>query len=322
MSNHFKYQEKIGAAYVSGYKKLDKTSIEAGLRLESTVADGYTVKEAVENNWKYTGLFPSLSVAHEIDKTNRINISVSRRIDRPTYSSLNPVRWYSDQYFFYSGNPYLKPEMAWLFSSGYTLKDKYVLTVSYGRHTDYISKRLVIEPATNAIVSQSANYDKMERLDVLASVPVSLFSFWELQLTSGTSYTRYPVPLLNGEKTFNKWAVNTMLNQQIKLPAGLNFELSLSYNSSELWGIYMRKSIFLAGAGLRKSFYNNKVDVRFSFNDFLGTNRYAGKSLTDYTDFYYHDKPDTRRFGISVKYHFGGKLQSGQSRRIEEQERL
>jgi len=187
MLNHFKYQEKIGAAHLSAYKKFNKTSIQAGLRLESTVADGYTVKQAVENNWKYTRLFPSLSVDHEIDKNNRINLSASRRIDRPTYSSLNPVRWYNDQYFFYSGNPYLKPEMAWLFSSGYTLKDKYVLTVSYGRHTDYISKRTVVEPGTNASISQSANFDKMDRVDVLASVVVSLFSFWQMQLTTGTN---------------------------------------------------------------------------------------------------------------------------------------
>ncbi|WP_186742302.1 TonB-dependent receptor [Spirosoma utsteinense] len=322
MSNHFKYNEKISAVYGSGVKKLGKTSLEAGLRLESTVAEGYTVKQAVANSWNYTKLFPSLSIDHELDKNNKLNFSVSRRIDRPTYASLNPVRWYSDQYFFYSGNPYLKPEMAWLFSAGYTLKEKYVLTVSYSRHTNYISKRLVVEPGTNAIVSQIANFDKMERLDVLTSIPISLSPLWELQLTTGTSYTSYPIPLLNGEKTFSKWAASAMLNQQLKLPGGLNFELSLSYYSSELWGIYLKEGIFLAGAGIRKSFYKNKLDVRVSFNDFLGTNRYAGKSLTDYTDYQYYDKPDTRRVGVSVKYHFGGKLQSNQSRRIEEQDRL
>ena len=133
---------------------------------------------------------------------------------------------------------------------------------------------------------------------------------------------RYPVALLSGQKSISKWAVNTVVDQQIKLPQGLNFKLSLGYKSRRLWGIYLTEQIFLAGAGLRKSFYSNKVDVRLPLNDFLGTNSYAGKSLTDFTDYYCHDKPDTRRFGISVKYHFGGKLQSGQARRIEEQERL
>ncbi len=66
--------------------------------------------------------------------------------------------------------------MGWLFSSGYTFKDKYVVTVSYGRHTVYISRKMEVETGTNAIISQSANFSKMQRFDILTSV--SLFAFW------------------------------------------------------------------------------------------------------------------------------------------------
>lgn len=322
MSNTFHYRERIAAAYVSVGKKFEKTNIEGGLRVESTMAEGYTVEAEVDNRWRYMKLFPSISIDQVINRNHEVNVSVSRRINRPTYSNLNPVRWYYDQYFFYAGNPYLRPELAWIYSLGYTWKEQYVLTASYSHRSDYIAKRLIIEPGTNAVVSQSANFESMERFDLILSVPFKPVPFWDIQITGGTNYTAYPVPLLDRMKTLKKWAGNAVVNQQLKLPAGIQMELSATWFSSELWGIYRKKWIFSTDLGLRKSFLNNKVDIRISFTDFLRTNRYGGRSLTDYTNYYYDDLPDTRRISLSVRYHIGGKLQLGQSRRIEEQDRL
>lgn len=322
MSNTFRYRERIAAAYVSAGKKFEKTGIEAGMRIESTWAEGYTVEAEIDNRWRYTKLFPSLSIDQMIDRNNKVNVSVSRRINRPTYSNLNPVRWYYDQYFFYAGNPYLKPELAWIYSLGYTWKEQYALTATYSRRSDYISRRLAIDPGTNAVISQSANFSNMERFDLILSVPVKPTAFWDIQFTGGTNYTSYPVPLLEGMKTLRKWAGNAIVNQQFRMPAGIQMELSVTWLSDELWGIYGKRSVFFADLGLRKSFAGNKFDVRFSFNDFLRTNRLRGRSLTDYTNYYYDDRPDTRRVSLSVKYHLGGSLQSGQARRIEEQDRL
>lgn len=322
MSNQFRYREQIAAAYISAGKKLDKTSLEVGLRLESTNANGYTVETEINNRWRYTSLFPSVLVDHTFDQNHKLNLSVSRRINRPTYSNLNPVRWYYDKYFFYSGNPFLKPELAWLYSLGYTLKDQYVLTASYSRRRDYLSRRLTVEPGTQAVISQSFNFDKMERLDVMLSLPFKPAAFWDIQLTAAVNYTAYPIPLTDGMKTLTKWTANAMLNQQLRLPAGIQMEISATWTSSELWGIYEKRSIFFTDFGVEKSFASNKIDVRFAFNDFLKTNRYRGRSLSDYTNYHYDDLPDTRRVSLSIKYHIGGKLQGGRSSRIEEQDRL
>lgn len=62
ISNHFKYKERIAAAYISGFKIIGKTAIEVGLRIEHTNADGYTIKKDISNTWDHTTLFPSLSL--------------------------------------------------------------------------------------------------------------------------------------------------------------------------------------------------------------------------------------------------------------------
>lgn len=45
-------------------------------------------------------------------------------------------------------------------------------------------------------------------------------------------------------------------------------------------------------------------------------------NATDITNYYYNDKPFSRVFGISLKYHFGGELVKSNSKKTEEQERL
>lgn len=322
MSNRFRYREQIAAGYTSLAGKWRNTRWEAGLRLESTYAKGLTREADINTKWRYTQLFPSLSLEQLIHADHKVDISVSRRISRPAYSSLNPVRWYYDQYFYYAGNPYLRPEMAWAYSAGYTFKERYVLTASHSKRRGYLSRRLVIEENSQAVISQSANLGNMRRFDLTLSAPLRLAAFWDLQLTAGVNHTRYPIPSLERDMLIGRWAANAMLSQRLKLAAGFHAELSATWNSSELWGIYQKQSIFFTDFGLKKSLFDQKIELRFAFSDFLRTNRYRGFSLTDYTDYHYDDLPDTRRFTLSVKYHFGGQWQPGQTRRIEEQDRL
>lgn len=322
MSNHFKYNESITAAYFSLSKKINKTAIDAGFRLENTYAKGYTIKEGFKNTWSYTRLFPSLSIDREVDNDNKINFSISRRIERPSYSDLNPVRWYTDQYFYYSGNPALVPEMAWLFSSAYTFKSKYILTATYGVRNNYITHQLVVDSVTNAIKSQSANFKHVKRFDLELSVPFTIAFFWNVQLTSGLNYTTYPISKTSGFVNISQWAGNVQLQQQLKLPYEIQFEISTFFSSNELSGIYKKGKFFYADAGLRKSFLNKNMLVQISFSDFFRTNRYIGYSQTDITDYFYNDRFDSRRIGLTIRYHIGGKLINKKGNRIEEQERL
>ncbi|MGN6493920.1 MAG: outer membrane beta-barrel family protein [Agriterribacter sp.] len=322
MSNHFKYEEKIFAAYTSISRRFNKTAVEAGLRLENTYAKGYTVKQDLNNTWKYTRLFPSLSVDQTINDNNKINLSVSRRINRPSYADLNPVRWYNDQYFYYSGNPELQPEMAWLFSGAYTLRSKYIFTATYGLRDNYLGRQLVIDPSGGSVKSQTANFNNAKRIDLDISVPLMLASFWDVQLSTGLNYTTYPISSISGFKQLSQWAVNAQLQQQVRLPYDIQLKVSGFFYSPELLGIYQTAAVFFMDAGFKKSFFKNNLVLQLTGSDLLRTNRYKARSLTDIADYHYHDRPDSRRIAFSIRYHIGGKLMNKKASTIEEQERL
>lgn len=320
MSNHFKYKERIAAAYISVAEKINKTSIDAGLRLEYTKADGYTVKQDVSNHWAYTKLFPSFSIEQEINDDDKINFSASRRINRPSYSELNPVRWYTDQYFYYAGNPDLVPEMAWIFSTAYTLQRKYVFTVTYNFSNNYINRKLTHDGS--AIKTQAFNLGNMQRIDLIASLPVQVLPVWELQLMPDVSYMSYPLSQFTGETILSKWFATLSVQQQLKLPAGIKMDISTECSSAALRGIYVTHSYFYTDLGFKRSFFTNKLDVQLTLSDLFNSNRYRGVSQSNITDYYYNDKPDTRRIGIALHYHLGSDLIKGNNKKTEEQERL
>ncbi|PVD49637.1 hypothetical protein DC498_24195 [Terrimonas sp.] len=322
MSNHFKYEEKIFAVYTSVLQKFNKTVVEAGLRFENTYAKGFTVKQDLNNTWKYTRLFPSLSVDYPVNNNNKINVSVSRRINRPSYADLNPVRWYNDQYFYYSGNPELQPEMAWLFSVAYSLHSKYILTATYGLRDHYMGRQLIVDPSTGAIKSQTANFNNAKRLDLNMSVPFNIMPFWDLQLNSGLNYTTYPIAVTAGLKQLSQWGVSAQLQQQVRLPYDLQLQVSGFFYSPELLGIYKTATVFFMDAGIKKSFFKNNLVLQLTGSDLFSTNRYKAMSQTNITDYYYHDRPDSRRIAFSIRYHIGGKLLHKKGNAIEEQERL
>lgn len=320
MSNHFLYNERIAAAYASAARKFNHTSVLVGLRVEHTDAKGYTVKEDFANHWTYTSIFPSLSVDHEI-KQHKFNLSLSRRINRPTYSDLNPVRWYTDQYFYYSGNPALVPEMAWLLSGAFTFKHKYILTATYGFRDNYMTKKLTIDTTNNAVKSQTANLSNMQRFDLLFSAPFSAGP-WSMQLSAGLNYSRYPIPQKNENSITSRWSANAQLQQQLKLPGGLRFELASYIYSPELWGVYLKDELFFMDAGLRKACLKENLVLQFTFMDVLRTYRLRGSSLSNAANYWYNDRPEAHRISLSVRYHIGGRLSFKRASSIDEQERL
>lgn len=320
MSDHFLYKEKIAAAYLTVAKKFNRTSVVAGLRAEHTDARGQTVKQALSNKWQYLSLFPSFSLDQEL-AAGKLSLSFSRRINRPTYSELNPVRWYTDQYYYYAGNPGLVPEIAWLVSAGWTFRKKNTLTATYGFREHYITRRLEIDTITQAVKSQTANFNRLQRFDLLLATPFHAGP-WSLQASAGLNYSLYPIPQEKGEVTASQWAANLQLQQQLKLPAGFRLELATFFYSRELWGIYLKEGIVYADAGLRKSFQAGKFTVQVSFTDILRTYRVKGASLSSTTNYRFYDRPDIRRVSLTVRYHIGGQLFHKKANSIEEQERL
>lgn len=111
-SVNYESQNNVYAAYVSVAGKAKKLfSYKVGLRAESSAYDGKLLNtgEKFSNSFPVS-LFPSLFISKDLSKTDQIQFSVTRRVNRPNFFQLIPFLDYSDSLNITRGNANLVPE--------------------------------------------------------------------------------------------------------------------------------------------------------------------------------------------------------------------
>jgi outer membrane receptor protein involved in Fe transport len=121
-TNRFFYNENNNAGYVNFSKQYKKFDFQLGLRGEQTNLKTRQVQGDKRYKNDYFRLFPSAFFNYKLKEEQTLGISVSRRIDRPGYSQLNPFLFQIDPSIYGTGNPFLKPQMTWSYEMSYTVK--------------------------------------------------------------------------------------------------------------------------------------------------------------------------------------------------------
>jgi outer membrane receptor protein involved in Fe transport len=132
-STTFQYKENINAVYTSFMKKMGGWEINAGLRLEQTIATGESEQVEVLNR-NYTRLFPSLFITRKLDKNLATVFQYSKRVNRPSYQQQNPFLEYADSLTYSKGNPLINPEIIDAYKLGLTFQNQPFFSVSYNRN--------------------------------------------------------------------------------------------------------------------------------------------------------------------------------------------
>ncbi len=143
--NELRYQEDIYAAYASYSSEKKKFGYQLGLRAEYSDVATKLVLLAENNPRSYLDIFPTAFFSYNYSESNAIQLSYSRRINRPRFWSLVPFYGYSDPRNFYSGNPDLNPEYVHSIElNRLSRTDKGSLIVGiYGRYKEGVSQRIV-----------------------------------------------------------------------------------------------------------------------------------------------------------------------------------
>ncbi len=322
LSNHFVYDEQIYAAYASASKQWERTSVNVGLRVERTVAEGNAINLNRLTRRVYTNLFPYVSVEKRWRDQHALTTSFTRRINRPLYSNLNPSRYFFDEFSYYEGNPLLQPEIPWNAAATYTFRNQYVLTLGYVRTDDPISGFAQENVQTGELVVTTLNFSHRDDLNALLMVPLYPTDYWEIQNSVGLRYLTYA--LLQNGATFQPERVTVDLSSvhSWALPRGHSLELAAYYTSPSLDGVYVLRPYFTVDARYRKALMNNQLNLRLSVTDLFRTIRYWGYSTYEGANVSYNHFGDTRRVNISLSYHLGGKLKRGKQRELEEEKRV
>lgn len=118
--NHFRYRQRVDAAYGQYQAPLGPWRLQAGLRLEAADVSMLQIVGDIPGARHDFGAYPSLHLDRDLGDAGKLLAGVSRRVTRPDPEALNPFEDQQDTHNLKAGNPNLLPQDTWSYELGYT----------------------------------------------------------------------------------------------------------------------------------------------------------------------------------------------------------
>jgi hypothetical protein len=302
-SDHFRYQERLAAAYVSLDQKVAGVQVQAGLRAEHTHAAATSVALDKTVARDYLQLFPSLSLDKPLTKTLGATLGYSRRIDRPSYQDLNPSVVYLDPYSQQRGNPFLQPQLAHSVQAGLTYQKQPVLLLAYTRTTNAIS--LATARQDSVLYQTTANLGRLANYSATLNFPVSLSK--RLSGYGGTIvyYNQYRSEYLGGQYTNGQLSATFYLQTKVSLPHGVGLEVSGFLQTAGVNGLLNYRLFGALNLGVQKSFWHDQAQLRLAATDALFTSQQRGTVCYQDLNVRFFNQTESQQVRLSFTYKLG-----------------
>jgi outer membrane receptor protein involved in Fe transport len=305
-SNIFNYKENVQALYMSSNKQINqKWEANAGLRVEFTQTKGFSQTINETNKTSYFKFFPTIYLSYKPSEKNTYNINFSRRIQRPSYSELNPARWYLNSNSYEVGNPFLQPSFSTNIELSHSYKGLFTTTLMYSKIADGYGQIVVHDIANNFQMFIRQNYFDAAYYGFQEYVSFSAFKNCSTTLSADVTYnesktyTEYLLPsYLGWGATFS--ITNTVILNKSKT---LTADISYVYNTASKWTESTATAYSNMSLALKYALLKKKLQLGLFGNDIFNTETYTfmartGNVYGSYRQFY--DSPFVR-FSISCK---------------------
>ncbi|HEX8239383.1 MAG TPA: TonB-dependent receptor [Allosphingosinicella sp.] len=170
LTNSFDYDQQIHAVFGTFLFPVGKLDAQAGLRLEQVDTKLDQITDGLTFDNDYFRIYPTLHLGYELNKTDQLKASYSRRIQRPSPQDLNPYTFYVDPQNLRRGNPALKPEVTDSLEFGWQHRKKgnfYSLTGFYRRSRGGVTD-ILSDLGGGVFLTTRANLATAERAGVEA----------------------------------------------------------------------------------------------------------------------------------------------------------
>ncbi|MEM7187159.1 MAG: TonB-dependent receptor [Bacteroidota bacterium] len=309
-SNAFDYTEQINALYVNFNRKWNKWNLQFGLRVEQTISEGrlQSTQESSNDvvNRNYTDYFPSGGLTYSMNRKNSLALTYSRRIQRPSYQSLNPFRFALDELSFRQGNPFLQPQYTNNIRLAHTYNYRLTTSISYSYISDFFAQVTeALGDNQNFIITRNVANQRIYNLSI--SYPGKITDWWSIYASGSFFRSEYeatsPDFIPVQQNTFSFYGQNT-----IKLPAQFRMEVSGWFSSPSIWGgTYRTKSLGSLDVAFQRKFMDDNLTARIALSDVLYTNPWRGDTQFGTLSINGDGGSDSRQLRFSLNYNFGRK---------------
>lgn len=332
-ASNYKSSYNVYAAYAMISSSIKDFSYKLGLRVESSNYRGTLLNTGqVFSNQFPLSLFPSVFVSQKLKSGEELQLSYTRRVNRPGLLQLIPFTDSSNRLNITRGNPDLIPEFTQSLELTYlkSLKGNNAFMGSiYYKHTDRLITNY-IEQETNAtldntLINTFINANSSNSFGTELTAQNTLTSWWDISTNINIYSSKINIGITGVPPQASLWSWFGKVNTNVKLPLNFTIQASAMYQSKTSLPVNNNqnqpgapniqssqnasqgyiKAFYEVTLGIRKTLLNNKMAVSLSFNDI-----FRSRKQDQYSNSPYFIQEDSRlrnpqMLRLNFTYNFG-----------------
>lgn len=297
LTNQFNSKDQVHALYVNYQNQFKNFGYQAGLRAEDAVLDTRLGKydnagnlSYVPGKVDYTRLYPSIFLTQKFKQEQQLQLSYSRRVNRPRGWDTNPFLDVSDPLIWRQGNPNLKPEDVHAYELSYSKYWKNITFIStaYMRQTNDVIQRIRSEADANGITivtPQNLTSELSSGLELIGRFDV--VKAWNFTGNVNLYQRKIEGVPAYGIVDNSGFSWNANLTNNFILPYNITLQVKGDYRSKEVMAQGKRNAMYVVDAGAKYDFKNKKSSLSLNVRDVFNTRNWsmitgANNSITDF----------------------------------------
>jgi ferric enterobactin receptor len=334
-TSNYKNTDNVYAAYATISSSIKNFNYKIGLRAESSDYNGTLTNTGDKFSNKYPiSLFPSVFASQKLGDNQELQVSVTRRINRPNFFNLIPFTDYTDKLNITRGNPALKPEFTEAYELSYLKtfanKNTFLGSVYFKNSHDLITRYLTEEfnplTGTNDLINTYINANSSYAAGAELTVVNYLTKSWDISTNVNVYNSKVNTSnISNSVQQDAIWSMFAKFNSNFKLPANYAIQFTATYQSKTNLPVnsnsgmggppWMQSQSASQGyikpswgmdIAIKKSFLkNNAASVSLNVSDIFRTRVNSQYSYSDYFIQNYDRIRDPQMFRLNFSYRFG-----------------
>lgn len=328
-SNRFNFEEMILASYVRWAKKWTNWDFQGGIRWEYTQAQGALTSAQVladaQVTRRYGNLFPSAGITYGTKPGNSWGILYSRRIERPSYASLNPFEWPLDELTYQKGNAFLLPQFTDNLKLSYTHAYQLTLAFTYSYVHDFFAQVTdTLESTRNFLMERNIADQHVWNLGI--SYPLQMAKNWQMYWNVNAYRTQFSSDDIRFREV-RAHVLNVYGQSTWTLPKKWKAEVSGWVSTPGVWGgTYVTRGQGALDLAIQKEIAKGKGTFRATLTDLFFTSPWRGETQFGGIRIVGSGGWESRTIRASFSYQLGnGQIKSARQRSTsstEESDRL
>ena len=333
-ASNYKSQSNVYAAYVTIASSMRNFSYKLGLRAESSNYHGTLLNSGQTFSNQYpVSLFPSLFLGQKLGNSQELQLTYTRRVNRPNFFQLIPYTDSSNKLNITRGNPNLVPEFTQSVEFSYlkTFPGNSTLMASvYYKYTDHLITGY-IETDTDAatgnatLINTYINAESSRSAGAELTGQINIARWWDLTTNFNLYQSKINVGSTeDGVAQQALWSWFGKLNTNFRLPSSFSIQISGMYQSKTNLPINNNgnqpgppnmqsqsasqgyiKPFFSTDIAVKKTFLNNKLAAVLSFSDIFRSRKQDQYTYSTYFTQEYNRLRDPQMVRLNLSWNFG-----------------